>query len=130
MTSTTGVRNRFSINTVKGVFNCRGCQARGHLIDFVRFVDGCDFNTACETLTGGGRPAEPQGCVASAPVSGEQADHEARTRGAALWREAIPIAGTLAQLYLRGRGLELPDGASRVLRFHAACPFGPGVRPI
>src|SRR5690242_9834357 len=56
-----GGRDRFSINTVKGVFNCRGCQARGDVIDFVMFVDGCDFNTACETLTGGGRPAEPQG---------------------------------------------------------------------
>jgi hypothetical protein len=52
-----------------------------------------------------------------------------RKRALELWREAIPIAGTLGEFYLHGRGLAVPDGASgRVLRFHPACPFGPGAK--
>lgn len=47
----------------------------------------------------------------------------------ALWREAVEPRGTLAQRYLEGRQLELPeDVANRVVRFHPSCPFGPGVR--
>jgi hypothetical protein len=43
-----------------------------------------------------------------------------------LWREAQPIAGTLAETYLRGRGITcalLPT-----LRFHGACWHGPTAR--
>jgi hypothetical protein len=49
-----------------------------------------------------------------------------------LWEQARPIAGTLAARYLaetRGIDLEaLPADSERVLRFHPACPFGPGTR--
>ena len=42
-----------------------------------------------------------------------------------LWREAVPIGGTLAAVYLLDRGLglvhEVLDG--RAVRFHGACPF-------
>jgi phage/plasmid primase-like uncharacterized protein len=40
-----------------------------------------------------------------------------------LWQEAQPIAGTVAEAYLRGRGItrELPP----TLRFHGACWHGP-----
>ena len=43
-----------------------------------------------------------------------------------LWLEAQPIAGTVAEAYLRGRGItcELP----RTLRFHGACWHGPTAR--
>lgn len=43
-----------------------------------------------------------------------------------LWREAMPIGGTLAEAYLRGRGItcELPP----TLRFHGACWHGPTAR--
>jgi phage/plasmid primase-like uncharacterized protein len=43
-----------------------------------------------------------------------------------LWREAQPIAGTLAEAYLRGRGIacDLPP----TLRFHGACWHGPTAR--
>jgi hypothetical protein len=62
-----------------------------------------------------------------------------------LWNEAVPIAGTVAEFYLRQvrhlilpvaefrlhriRHLDLPrDISPRVLRFHPDCPFGPDVR--
>jgi DNA primase len=47
-----GGDDRFGINIKKGVFNCRGCGAKGDIIDFVQFLDGVDFNTACTQLTG------------------------------------------------------------------------------
>jgi putative DNA primase/helicase len=44
-------RDRFSINTQKQVFNCRGCGKGGDVIDLVQHIDGVDFVTACTTLT-------------------------------------------------------------------------------
>jgi hypothetical protein len=44
---------------------------------------------------------------------------------AAIWRKGVDPRGTLAEQYLRGRGLELDDDlCGRVLRFHGRCPFG------
>jgi putative DNA primase/helicase len=47
-----GGEDRFSINTKKQVFNCRGCGKSGDAIALVEFLDGVDFVRACETLTG------------------------------------------------------------------------------
>jgi putative DNA primase/helicase len=44
--------DRFSINTRKQVFNCRGCGGHGDVIALVQFLDDVDFKAACETLTG------------------------------------------------------------------------------
>jgi DNA primase len=46
-----GGDDRFAINISKQVFNCRGCGASGDVIELVKFLDGVDFNVACETLT-------------------------------------------------------------------------------
>jgi phage/plasmid primase-like uncharacterized protein len=40
-----------------------------------------------------------------------------------LWQEAQPIAGTVAEAYLRGRGITCP--LPPALRFHGACWHGP-----
>src|SRR5262245_15964511 len=47
-----GGDDRFSINTQKQVFNCRGCGGKGDVIALVEFLDGTDFTHACQTLTG------------------------------------------------------------------------------
>jgi DNA primase len=47
--------DRFSINTKKLVFNCRGCNTGGDVIALVQHLDGCDFATACSTLAGPSR---------------------------------------------------------------------------
>lgn len=47
----------------------------------------------------------------------------------ALWKEAVDPRGTVVETYLVARGLVLHgDVAGRVVRYHAACPFGPGTR--
>jgi hypothetical protein len=48
--------DRFSINTKKQVFNCRGCGKGGDVIDLIAFLDGCDKIAAVTKLTGEPRP--------------------------------------------------------------------------
>ncbi|WP_425442166.1 DUF7146 domain-containing protein [Roseovarius marisflavi] len=45
-----------------------------------------------------------------------------------LWRKALPINGTIAETYLRSRGIvcQLPD----VLRFHPECWHGPSAKRL
>jgi len=47
-----GGDDRFSINTRKQVFNCRGCGAKGDVIALVELLDATNFVHAVETLTG------------------------------------------------------------------------------
>src|SRR5262249_11173273 len=47
-----GGEDRFSINTENKVFNCRGCQKGGDVIDLVEHLDDVDFVAACQMLTG------------------------------------------------------------------------------
>jgi hypothetical protein len=54
-----GGDDRFSINTKKQVFNCRGCGVGGDVIKLVEHLDGCEFIAACTTLTG--EPPPPKG---------------------------------------------------------------------
>src|SRR5262249_2753995 len=51
-----GGDDRFSINTAKNVWNCRGCDKGGDVIDLLRHIDGVDFKDACENLTGESAP--------------------------------------------------------------------------
>ena len=53
----------------------------------------------------------------------------ASRRRSAIWCEARPLRGTLAEKYLRSRCIEVPDEALEVLRFHPRCPWGIGTRP-
>jgi DNA primase len=45
-----GGRDRFSINLKKQVFNCRGCQRGGDVIELVQFLDDLDFRQAVALL--------------------------------------------------------------------------------
>jgi hypothetical protein len=66
-----GGDDRFSVNLKKRVFNCRGCGAKGDVIDLVRFLDDSDFITAGTMLAGElplngkDRAAEPKKVVAA-----------------------------------------------------------------
>ncbi|SFJ75251.1 DUF7146 domain-containing protein [Celeribacter neptunius] len=84
---------------------------------------GCSFTDILDALRGMGLiegngtvprmdPAEIARREAEAKA---QAEKKAR-QASALWKEAVPICGTLAETYLRGRGItcDLPD----TLRFH------------
>lgn len=135
-----GGKDRFSINAGKRIFNCRG-SVGGDVIGMVMHIDGLSFTQACEALTGEPPPnghskplSEPerqerarQRLEAEARqrvLKAQQEAYEADTREAAqaIWDASRPVPGTLAEVYLRSRGIVLekyPD----VLRFHPALPY-------
>ncbi len=120
-----GGDDRFSINTKKQVWNCRGCGRGGDVIDLVRHLDSADFSTACSTLTGSN--TRPRVTPTIKPKAIVDEDDNSK-RALRLWEDAAPIKGTLAELYLRSRGLQAPPG-DEVLRFYSPCPFGKSTHP-
>jgi hypothetical protein len=91
------------------------------------FLDGVDFRGAVATLVGEQVRAPHQAPPASVASSSPDDDDRAQVhRALALWHEAEPLAGTLAETYLHRRGLLIPDRVAESLRFHARCPFGEG----
>jgi phage/plasmid primase-like uncharacterized protein len=47
-----GGRDRFAVNPKKALWNCRGGDKGGDVIDLVCHLDSCGFNDAIEQLTG------------------------------------------------------------------------------
>jgi hypothetical protein len=113
-----GGQDRFSINTNKQVWNCRGCGKGGDVLDLIQQLDGVDFRMARDML----------GCdQVRSNIKPKVADQR-NVAALRLWDEATPIPGTLAATYLKRRGLELPPGCD-ALRFHRSCQFGSGSYP-
>lgn len=83
-------------------YQCFGCGAGGDVLDFVQALHGVSLREAADMLTGGNLPSVTVEPVADVD-SGERME-EAR----AIWRAAQPVGGTLAETYLRSRGLHLP----------------------
>src|SRR6516165_7330606 len=98
-----GGDDRFSINTSKQVFNCRHCGGKGSgAISLVIFLDGVDIPTAVEHLAGSA-PATPT-------RDQDRGAYERKQHGNAafLWSQRTPIAGSIAEAYLRSRGITCP----------------------
>jgi hypothetical protein len=103
-----GGRDRFSVNVKRQVWNCRGCGLGGDVIALVQRLDGTSFATAVETLAGKRTPAAPTVAptVTAAPKDYEQEQHR---RAAWLWQHRKPLAGSIAETYLRKvRGIDCP----------------------
>jgi hypothetical protein len=119
--------DRFSINSKKKVCNCRGCGLKGDVIAFVEGMTGASFIEAVERITGTPRPdrsrdetlEERNARLAknAARLSDfqkrEEAERAAEAAKAKRDEEVItkvldraqPLAETLGEAYLRGRGL-------------------------
>ncbi len=128
-----GGRDRFAVSLRKGVFHCRGSGEGGDVIALTRYLEACDFHTACAILTGRNRPGqEPvetaearaarravlaKRAAALARVTETARRTEARFRERErvrcwqLWKAARPLPGTAAEAYLARRGLVAPPGA-------------------
>lgn len=127
----------FRIDPATGRYYC-SCSS-GDVFDFVERMVGCDTSTAIKEVAGvlgieqdsGGRfqVSEAQLQQArEAQAKREQeleADRQQRQDGAKrLWQQSQPIAGTIAERYLRGRAITIPLPAT--LRFLPSCKHSNG----
>lgn len=137
-----GGTDRFSINTRKNVFFCRGSGRGGDAIALTEYLDGADFLAACETLTGAAPPRGEGTRLSPEQLAAREAERRAREAARArddnayreaerrrlferFWRPASPIEGTAAAAYLALRGIagKIPGPA---LRFYGQMPYAHG----
>jgi hypothetical protein len=87
---------------------------RDHVLERLKLVNRHSYRDAAETKM-----------QAPATVRQPDNDHDRIGRALALWREGVPIIGTIADQYLRHRGLFVTPEVqvADALRFHPACPF-------
>lgn len=134
-----GGRDRFSVNTRKDVWHCRGSGRGGDAIALIEYLDGADFLAACETLTG--RPPPRGEGTRLSPEDLARREAERRAREAEreeeaagyrererrhLWKmwEAAARSACAPMLagYFERRGLDLPRPC-KALRFLANAPY-------
>jgi len=92
----------FHVNDQKAVYFCFGCSASGDAITFLRQIEGLSFTEAVARLGGELPRRERKLPEPRAPDPEKLASIELARR---IWHDARPIAGTLGEHYLRGRGI-------------------------
>ena len=120
-----GGRDRFSVNTKKGVWNCRGAEGGADAIGLVMHCEKVGFLEACERLTG--EPPPGSSSKSTAPdvrrerreerrekmidqVNEERAERARKIQSAAeVWAERRPFKGSQADAYMARRGLNLSE---------------------
>ncbi len=109
----------FTVSEDKGFFHCFGCGAHGDVIDFIMRIDNLTFPEAVDRLAaeagiagdrrgGAASTAQPTSTTSPTPKAVLTDDERRRIEAArVLWRRARPVAGTIAEIYLKSRGLTL-----------------------
>jgi phage/plasmid primase-like uncharacterized protein len=121
-----GGNDRFQVHPAKGLFFCRQCNPRGgDVIALAMHIHGFGFADALEMLTGARLAQNRRKPAQTCAPRQERDDAEKLAYADAIWRQAVPIAGTPGEAYLRDRGIALEEVPGHGgLRFHAACPYG------
>lgn len=139
-----GGKDRFWINTHKGLFGCRGCRPKFYgPVGLLMFCQSVSFYEACERLNGAPMPGH-----AAAPLTEKQkaerdtqhvAARESRAReeqqqaesekrrlqtAKEIWEASGPVAGAAVE-YLRARGID-PRVVDDQLRSHPGLPHPEG----
>lgn len=134
-----GGKDRFSINTAKAIFNCRG-SVGGDVIRMVEHIEAQNFLGACESINRcpppDGRSRQPsEEELRQIKIRRDEANRDRRARqemaeranrraAGELWREARQIASTPAEVYLHHRGIPTPrEGWPDCFRFHPALAY-------
>jgi putative DNA primase/helicase len=124
-------KGSFTLNVVgdkAGLWYDHAAKIGGDIIEFIRHQRGCSIGEAInEALTYLGPSASWSSSPApktSQPAEPEEDDAARINRALRIWSEVQPLRGTLAEQYLVGRGIQVPDEALDVLGFHGRCPFG------
>ncbi len=84
-------------------FMCFGCGAEGDVFDFVSRLHNIGLRDAAVML---GKGDVVTIDIAPLPPAGDASDRVDEARS--IWRNAVPARGTLAETYLRSRGITLP----------------------
>jgi hypothetical protein len=133
-----GGRDRFAISRSKNVWLCRKSGQGGDAIALVQYLDGADFLGAVEIVTGrpspsgeSGQKSDPKLQAARKAEANQREAQRGRdqvvfrekeiSRAHDIWMAAAPIAGSIAERYLRFRGVQPPSGAK--LRCHNNLPY-------
>jgi hypothetical protein len=101
----------------------------GDMLALIMRERGADFLEAVEFAERFIGQASPEQRVSPTSkqvlISPDSDDVERTRRAMRIWDTAVPIAGTIAERYMRSRGIAdvIPDDGT-VLRFHRRCPFG------
>ena len=112
-----GGTDQFSVNTIKQIWNCRGCAKGGDVIALIQHIDGCTFAEAVEYLTGRRsdhevrRDPEREARIAADNAKRDREareyDERQRRKAAWLWRHHQDITDDCpVALYLRRRGYQ------------------------
>jgi hypothetical protein len=117
-----GGTDRFSANTKKQVFNCRGCDAKGDVIALVQALDGVGYLDAIATLAGAAPGRIEHSIPKQSSPTTKQLDEKAERQrkisvARGIWQRRRPITGTLAEHYLRLRGLDIDGDHLRYMGF-------------
>lgn len=98
-----GGTDRFSVNTRKARWNCRGFGGGADALSFVMHVYGLDFRGAVEHLTGESTAPAPVPPGPSTKLPDLDDEREARIKRsvARIIRELVPIKGSAGEMYLR-----------------------------
>jgi hypothetical protein len=113
-----------------GRFHCFGCGAHGDHLDWLMMGENLSFKEALKRLREiagelAGKPTTPKADIP--PKASTKGSTKNYPRAMAIWAEAVPITGTLAQKYLEEtRRIPLEGIPTGALRFHPHCPFTPG----
>lgn len=97
-------------------WHCFGCGAGGDVLDYLQRAHEVSLPDAARMLEGGTLPMVVQ------PALPPEPDRDTTAEAVSIWRAAQPAAGTLADIYLRSRGLDcrIPES----IRF-AKLAYGP-----
>ncbi len=117
-----GGTDRFSVSTKKQLFFCRGCTAKGDVIDLVRVLDGVGYLDAITYLAGAASQRTDCSISKQPPPASKQPNEEAERQrkinaARGIWQRRRPIAGTVAEHYLRLRGLSMDEDLSHCIGF-------------
>lgn len=127
----------FFINTRANRYRCYSCGANGDALQFLMEIDGISFNEAVYQLAElyglvetPGKPAILRKKLPPRPQASyeeESADNQKEIEKArALFKTSLPAQGTLAEIYLKSRGIDpaqLPAGVMVQLRYLPAVPY-------
>ncbi|MBD3804878.1 MAG: hypothetical protein IE919_16790 [Thioclava sp.] len=127
-----GGRDRFNINTARGVFLCRQCGGKGDGIALVRHTLGCSFPAALDYLEGQKVEIDPaemerrrkRAAASKAKLEADAARYRARAIEDArkIWARAERAEGSPVMAYLAARAIRL-DRPPVSLRYLPDHPF-------